>query len=178
MIKPTTNKSSEIISFFTTLLANPKAAIMIVFTSVPAILGAGYLGVTKYNQVITIIETNDAKEKSIADLKAHVAVLQKDNEILTKAVDAQHKIIVEKVTDQVGIVKSRLESVNDTLVKVQDKTSEALMNSRDGKVMSESTQKEVRSQLSLIRAEVNAALEAVKAEMQIMKRATSNPLGG
>jgi len=178
MNKIAPNKSSEIITFFTTLLANPKAAVMIVFTSVPAILGAGYLGVTKYNQVITIIETNDAKEKSISDLKAQVASLQKDNDALSKTVETQHKVIVDKVADQVGVVKSRLESVNDTLVKVQDKTSEALMNSRDGKVISEATQKEVRSQLSLIRAEVNAALDAVKAEMQAMKKATSNPLGG
>jgi hypothetical protein len=50
------------------------------------------------------------------------------------------------------------------------------MSAREGKTISDSSQKEVRSQLTLIRAEVQASLDAVKAEMNALKRASTNPL--
>jgi hypothetical protein len=62
------------------------------------------------------------------------------------------------------------------MIKLQDRTSEALMSAREGKTISDSSQKEVRSQLTLIRAEVQASLDAVKAEMNALKRASTNPL--
>jgi hypothetical protein len=50
------------------------------------------------------------------------------------------------------------------------------MAARESRTISESSQKEVRSQLTLIRAEVQASLDAVKAEMNALKRASTNPL--
>ena len=178
MNKPTPNKSSEIITFFTTLLANPKAALMIVCSSVPAILGAGYIGVTKYNQVITIIETNDAKEQSISDLKTQVATLQKDSVAFKKEMDIVLKSSNDRLNEQMSNLKSKFDAQMESVIKLQDKTSDALMQAREGKVVSESNQKELRSQLISIRAEVNASLDAVRTEIQAMKKATSNPLGG
>jgi hypothetical protein len=176
MNKPVPKPSFNIIEFFSALSKNPQVALGLLIAGLPAIFGAGYLGVTKYNQVISIIETDDAKEKAIADLKQRYSDIAKEFQAFQKSLDFKLTTADRRFVEQIDGVKTRVESLGDSMIKLQDRTSEALMAARESKTISESSQKEVRSQLTLIRAEVQASLDAVKAEMNALKRASTNPL--
>jgi hypothetical protein len=176
MNKPAPKPSFNIIEFFSALSKNPQVALGILIAGLPAIFGAGYLGVTKYNQVISIIETDDAKEKAIAGLQQRHSDIAKEFQAFQKSLDFKLTTADRRFVEQVDSIKTRVESLGDSMIKLQDRTSEALMAARESRTISESSQKEVRSQLTLIRAEVQASLDAVKAEMNALKRASTNPL--
>ncbi len=119
-----------------------------IIAGVPAILGAGYTGITKFNEVKEMYEgySDTASSASRAERKA--------------------KILEEKVAEQ-----------RETIAKMQERLAEALMAAREAKIVAESTQKELRSGLAAQKVELDVTSSTLRSEMNTLKRATTNRLG-
>jgi hypothetical protein len=119
-----------------------------IIAGVPAILGAGYTGITKFNQVKEMYEGYSGTAKSAANAEKKVAVLE------------------EKVAEQ-----------REVIAKMQERLAEALMAAREAKIVAESTQKELRSGLASQKVELDVTTNTLRSEMNTLKRATTNRLG-
>lgn len=119
-----------------------------IIAGVPAILGAGYTGITKFNEVKEMYEgySDTAASASSAERKV--------------------KILEEKVADQ-----------REVIAKMQERLAEALMAAREAKIVAESTQKELRSGLAAQKVELDVTSSTLRSEMNTLKRATTNRLG-
>jgi hypothetical protein len=62
-------------------------------------------------------------------------------------------------------------------IRLQEKASDALANSRETKAVSTGNTREVEAALLSIRSEVAGQLSAVEDRMKALQRATTNPLG-
>jgi len=115
---------------------------------VPAILGAGYTGITKFNEVKEMYEgySGTAASASTAEKKV--------------------KLLEEKVADQ-----------REVIAKMQERLAEALMAAREAKIVAESTQKELRSGMAAQKVELDVTSSTLRSEMNTLKRATTNRLG-
>jgi uncharacterized coiled-coil protein SlyX len=119
-----------------------------IIAGVPAILGAGYTGITKFNQVKEMYEGYSGTAKSASNAEKKVAVLE------------------EKVAEQ-----------REVIAKMQERLAEALMAAREAKIVAESTQKELRSGLASQKVELDVTTNTLRSEMNTLKRATTNRLG-
>jgi hypothetical protein len=119
-----------------------------IIAGVPAILGAGYTGITKFNEVKEMYEgySDTAASASSAERKV--------------------KLLEEKVADQ-----------REVIAKMQERLAEALMAAREAKIVAESTQKELRSGLAAQKVELDVTSSTLRSEMNTLKRATTNRLG-
>jgi uncharacterized coiled-coil protein SlyX len=119
-----------------------------IIAGVPAILGAGYTGITKFNEVKEMYEgySDTASSAAVAERKV--------------------KLLEEKVAEQ-----------RETIAKMQERLAEALMASREAKIVAESAQKELRAGLSAQKVELEVTSGALRSEMNTLKRATTNRLG-
>jgi uncharacterized coiled-coil protein SlyX len=119
-----------------------------IIAGVPVILGAGYTGITKFNEVKEMYEgySDTASSASAAERKV--------------------KILEEKVADQ-----------REVIAKMQERLAEALMAAREAKIVAESTQKELRSGLAAQKVELDVTSSTLRSEMNTLKRATTNRLG-
>jgi uncharacterized coiled-coil protein SlyX len=119
-----------------------------IIAGVPAILGAGYTGITKFNQVKEMYEgySDTATSASTAEKKV--------------------KVLEEKIADQ-----------REVIAKMQERLAEALMAAREAKIVAESTQKELRSGLASQKVELDVTSNTLRSEMNTLKRATTNRLG-
>jgi uncharacterized coiled-coil protein SlyX len=119
-----------------------------IIAGVPAILGAGYTGITKFNEVKEMYEgySDTASSASAAERKV--------------------KILEEKVADQ-----------REVIAKMQERLAESLMAAREAKIVAESTQKELRSGLAAQKVELDVTSSTLRSEMNTLKRATTNRLG-
>lgn len=120
----------------------------IVITVLPAIASGGYIVITRANEIVGMY--NDFK--SVAD----------------DAAAAKRKVIAleEKVLEQ-----------RETITKLQERSSDALVNAREAKIVSESVQKELRAGLSAQKVELEVTTSSLRSEMNSLKRATTNRLG-
>jgi Fe-S cluster assembly scaffold protein SufB len=119
-----------------------------IMMGVPAILGAGYTGITKFNEVKEMYESYSDTASDASSAKRKVLALE------------------EKVTEQ-----------RETIIKLQERLAEALMSAREAKIVSESVQKELRAGLAAQKVELDSTTQALKSEMNTLKRATTNRLG-
>ena len=119
-----------------------------IIAGVPAILGAGYTGITKFNEVKEMYEgySDTASSASAAERK--------------------DKVLEERVADQ-----------RETIAKMQERLAEALMAAREAKIVAESTQKELRSGMAAQKVELDVTSSTLRSEMNTLKRATTNRLG-
>ena len=119
-----------------------------IIAGVPAILGAGYTGITKFNEVKEMYEgySGTAASASMAEKKV--------------------KLLEEKVADQ-----------REVIAKMQERLAEALMAAREAKIVAESTQKELRSGMAAQKVELDITSSTLRSEMNTLKRATTNRLG-
>jgi predicted ribosome quality control (RQC) complex YloA/Tae2 family protein len=119
-----------------------------IIAGVPAILGAGYTGITKFNEVKEMYEgySDTASSAATAERKA--------------------KLLEEKVAEQ-----------RETIAKMQERLAEALMAAREAKIVAESTQKELRAGLAAQKVELDVTSSTLRSEMNTLKRATTNRLG-
>jgi hypothetical protein len=119
-----------------------------IIAGVPAILGAGYTGITKFNEVKEMYEgySDTASSASAAERKV--------------------KILEEKVADQ-----------REVIAKMQERLAESLMAAREAKIVAESTQKELRSGMAAQKVELDVTSSTLRSEMNTLKRATTNRLG-
>jgi hypothetical protein len=141
-------KLEDITKLLDSIKNNPTAIWGIVFASLGTIATVSYQAITKYNQVSSIVTGYD---DTAAD-----------------ASDAKRK--VENLTERVN-------SQQETLIKLQEKTSDALLNAREAKITAESTQKEARAAALAQKTELDATSNALHSEMNSIKRATTNRLG-
>jgi hypothetical protein len=119
-----------------------------IIAGVPVILGAGYTGITKFNEVKEMYEgySDTAASASSAERKV--------------------KLLEEKVADQ-----------REVIAKMQERLAEALMAAREAKIVAESTQKELRSGMAAQKVELDVTSSTLRSEMNTLKRATTNRLG-
>ena len=119
-----------------------------IMMGVPAILGAGYTGITKFNEVKEMYEGYNSTATSASTAEKKV------------------KLLEEKVSDQ-----------RETIAKMQERLAEALMAAREAKIVAESTQKELRSGMAAQKVELDVTSSTLRSEMNTLKRATTNRLG-
>jgi hypothetical protein len=119
-----------------------------IIAGIPAILGAGYTGITKFNQVKEMYEGYSGTAKSASASEKKVIILE------------------EKVAEQ-----------REVIAKMQERLAEALMAAREAKIVAESTQKELRSGLASQKVELDVTTNTLRSEMNTLKRATTNRLG-
>jgi hypothetical protein len=119
-----------------------------IIAGIPAILGAGYTGITKFNEVKEMYEgySDTASSASSAERKV--------------------KVLEERVADQ-----------REVIAKMQERLAEALMAAREAKIVAESTQKELRSGMAAQKVELDVTSSTLRSEMNTLKRATTNRLG-
>jgi predicted NodU family carbamoyl transferase len=120
----------------------------IVITGIPAVLGAGYVGITKFNEVKAMYEDFDSVSSAAYGSKRKVEALE------------------EKVQE-----------LRETNIKLQERLAEAVMAAREAKIVSESNQKELRAGLSAQKVELEITASSLRSEMNTLKRATTNRLG-
>lgn len=120
----------------------------IVITIIPGTAVFGYNVITKANEVVGMY--NDFNEVASTASKA-----------LRKA-----EALEEKVAEQ-----------REIIAKLQDRTSDATINAREAKVVSDSVQKELRAGLSAQKVELEVTTQALRSEMNTLKRVTTNRLG-
>jgi len=120
----------------------------IVITGIPAILGAGYAGITKFNEVKAMYEDFDSVSGAAYASKRKVEALE------------------EKVQE-----------LRETTIKLQERLNYAVMDAREAKIVAESVQKELRAGLAAQKVELEATSSALRSEMNSLKRATTNRLG-
>ena len=119
-----------------------------IIAGVPAILGAGYTGITKFNEVKEMYEGYSSTAASASSAEKRV------------------KLLEEKVADQ-----------REVIAKMQERLAEALMAAREAKIVAESTQKELRSGMAAQKVELDVTSSTLRSEMNTLKRATTNRLG-
>ena len=119
-----------------------------IITGIPVILGAGYTGITKFNEVKEMYESYSDTASDASTAKRKALALE------------------EKVTEQ-----------RETIAKMQERLAEALMAAREAKIVAESAQKELRAGLSAQKVELEVTSGALRSEMNTLKRATTNRLG-
>jgi len=120
----------------------------IVLTIVPGVFVAGYQGITKFNEVKDMYESFGDVSSAASSAKRRVEALE------------------EKVLEQ-----------RETITKLQERSSDALINAREAKIVSESVQKELRAGLAAQKVELEVTSSALKSEMNSIKRATTSRLG-
>ena len=120
----------------------------IVFASVGTICSASYVGITQYNKVSSILESYD--ETSGTASSAHRKV--------------------EALTEQ-------LAQQRETVMKLQERLADAMINAREAKIMAESATKEARASASATAVQLEVTTQTLRSEMNSIKRATTNRLG-
>jgi hypothetical protein len=120
----------------------------IVITGIPAILGAGYIGITKFNEVKAMYEDFDSVSGAAYGSKRKLEALE------------------EKVQE-----------LRENNIKLQERLNYAVMDAREAKIVSESVQKELRAGLSAQKVELEITASSLRSEMNTLKRATTNRLG-
>lgn len=120
----------------------------IALTGVPIVFGAGYTGITKFNEVKAMYESYDDVSTTASKALRKVEALEEKNAEL-----------------------------RETVMKLQERTAETMINSREAKVVSESVQKELRAGLSAHKVELDVTSSTLRSEMNSLKRATTNRLG-
>ena len=141
-------KLEEITKLFESIKNNPTVIWGIIFASLGTIGTVSYQAITKYNAVSAIVTGYD-----------------------DTASDAS------KAKDGVEALTARVNSQQETIMKLQEKTSDALLDAREAKIIAESTQKEARAAALAQKTELDATTNALRSEMNSIKRATTNRLG-
>lgn len=119
-----------------------------IIAGVPAVMGAGYTAITMFNEVKGMFEDFGSVAANASAAKRKVEALEEKNAEL-----------------------------RETVVKLQERSSDALINAREAKIVSESVQKELRAGLAAQKVELEVTSNALKSEMNTLKRATTNRLG-
>lgn len=120
----------------------------IIITGIPAIGAAGYTAVTKFNEVKDMYESFNDVASAASSAKRRVEALE------------------EKVQE-----------LRESNIKLQERLNYAVIDSREAKVVAESTQKELRAGLSAQKVELEVTANSLRSEMNSLKRATTNRLG-
>ena len=130
---------------------SPKTMLMMLLAVLPILGGGAYYTITLYNKMLSTIE----QTKGISTINKRVASIE-------IKLEAQQERYLELMTSN---------------IRLQEKASDALANSRETKAVSTGNTREVEAALLSIRSEVAGQLSAVEDRMKALQRATTNPLG-
>jgi hypothetical protein len=130
---------------------SPKTMLMMLLAVLPILGGGAYYTITLYNKMLSTIE----QTKGISTINKRVASID-------IKLEAQQERYLELMTSN---------------IRLQEKASDALANSRETKAVSTGNTREVEAALLSIRSEVAGQLSAVEDRMKALQRATTNPLG-
>ena len=122
------------------LTLSPQMILGIILTALPIIGGGAYLAITRYNEAVSAIE----EVKGLGEMKTQITALEL----------------------QVKTQQERIASLQDTSVRMQEKSSDALATSREAIAMAKGNTQEV-----------NAAITSMNEQMKALRKATINPLG-
>jgi hypothetical protein len=125
--------------------------LMMLLAVLPILGGGAYYTITLYNKMLSTIE----QTKGISTINKRVASIE-------IKLEAQQERYLELMTSN---------------IRLQEKASDALANSRETKAVSTGNTREVEAALLSIRSEVAGQLSAVEDRMKALQRATTNPLG-
>jgi hypothetical protein len=141
-------KLDDIKSLLDSIKNNPMAIYGIVFASIGTICSASYVGITQYNKVSSILESYDDTSGTASSAKRKVEALE------------------QQVSQQ-----------RETVMKLQERLADAMINAREAKIMAESATKEARASANATKVELQVQTEMIRSEMNTIKRATTNRLG-
>jgi len=141
-------KLEEIIKLFESIKDNPTVIWGIIFASLGTIASVSYVGITKYNEVNAIISGYDDTSSDAATAKRKVESLEK-----------------------------QMAEQRETVMKMQERLADTMINAREAKIIAESTQKEARASASATATQLEVTTSTLRSEMNSIKRATTNRLG-
>ena len=141
-------KLEEIVKLFESIKDNPTVIWGIIFASLGTIGSVSYVGITKYNEVNAIISGYDDTSIDAATAKRKVESLEK-----------------------------QMAEQRETVMKMQERLADTMINAREAKIIAESTQKEARASASATATQLEVTTSTLRSEMNSIKRATTNRLG-
>ena len=103
-------------------------------------------------------------------------------EKMNKTIAATGKFTV--IEDDISSLKLQLNTIKerqleglDANIRLQEKAADAYVLSKEASAISKSTQRELEASTANMKSEVDTALKAVNEKLDVIKRATTNPLG-
>ena len=122
----------------------------IIIIAFPIILGSGYAGVTFYNKMLDTIEASEG----LSDIKQDIKELKL----------------------QVSAIKERQIEALDANIRLQEKASESYALSKEAIALAKATQRETEATGNAIKSEITTMIKSVEDKLDVIKRATTNPL--
>ena len=137
------------------LTLSPTMIITGLLALISALGSGGYYGVTLYNRGMAAIE-------AVEGYKPY-----DDSELAEK---------VKKLEFESSNAKDRFLGLSDTTNKLTEKVANVTVTATEAKVLAESTSRETNSRLSGLKQELDSTSNALKNEMNNLRRASINPL--
>jgi biopolymer transport protein ExbB/TolQ len=117
-------------------------------TAIPFVFGLGYTAITELNKAKDALSQFTEIVEQFGEVKGKVATLERENNNL----------------------RERLQTQSDQIGKAQDRLTDAVLDSKQAKAKSEAVERMTTQELKILG-------EAMKSELNAIKRATSNRLG-
>jgi predicted RNase H-like nuclease (RuvC/YqgF family) len=117
-------------------------------TAVPFIFGLGYTAITEINKAKDALSQFTDIVEQFSEYKSKVATLERENAAL----------------------KERLSQTNESVANTQMRLSDAYINAKEAKTKSDQVERTTTRELEVLG-------QALKTEIQAVRRATSNRLG-
>lgn len=107
-----------------------------------------------------------------------VVFIEKMNK--TIAATSKFKVIEDDIKTlqlQITSIKERQMESLDASIRIQEKASDAIALSREANSIAKSTQRELEATTDATKSEVKTMIKSVEDKLEVIKRATTNPLG-
>jgi uncharacterized coiled-coil DUF342 family protein len=117
-------------------------------TAIPFVFGLGYTAITELNKAKDALSQFTDIVEQFGEVKGKVATLERENNNL----------------------RERLQTQSDQIGKAQDRLTDAVLDSKQAKAKADSVERMTTQELKILG-------EAMKSELNAIKRATSNRLG-
>lgn len=159
-------KLEDATNFLKAFSSNPTVIWGTLFTVIPSVFFGGYTAITRYNEMVSVIDENKEIVKRAASQSKELAELRTrlEQELSAKTIE-------------LNAIKERQVQNSEAMIRVSEKASDAIALARETKAIAEGSQKESRASLAGIRSELETTNQALRTEMQVLRRATVNPLG-
>lgn len=106
-----------------------------------------------------------------------VVFIEKMNK--TIAATSKFRVIEDQITElelSLKAIKERQMEGLESSIRLQEKASEAIALSRESNALAKSTQRELQATTDAVRSEVETMIKSVNEKLEVIKRATTNPL--
>jgi uncharacterized coiled-coil DUF342 family protein len=117
-------------------------------TAIPFVFGLGYTAITELNKAKDALSQFTDIVEQFGEHKSKVAALERENNTL----------------------RERLQTQSEQIGKAQDRLTDAVLDSKQAKAKADSVERMTTQELKILG-------EAMKSELNAIKRATSNRLG-